>query len=146
MKSKMVIVVYPRKKKLTKEQIIREVAVNSILALLSTGGSINTGRLTFQLTELPMNPGIPIGWFAGDSQFNIEVIRIMKEQDFKTLYYWCKSESEKVPVSLGITDKEESVLVIGPYWGDKIDSLISRSISSISSVRPFTTETIAKKD
>ncbi|MCD6340823.1 MAG: hypothetical protein J7L51_02605 [Desulfurococcales archaeon] len=139
MKSKMVIVVVPREgRKLTKEQTIHEVAINSIMALLNIGGEIKTGQLTFKLTDTPSSSGIPMGWFNGDSQFNIEVIRIMNKDDVKTLHYWCKSEG--IPSSLGNYNGEESVLVIGPSWDQKIEDIMHRSISSDKFIRPLTTE------
>ena len=139
MKSKMVIVIYPRKKgKLTKEQLVRQGAINSIMSLMSISGSLESGRLVFRLSDNPEQPGIPIGWFVGDSHFKTEVIRIMKKEDINTIFYWC--QAEKIPAARGEINSEESVMVIGPYWTRRIDAIISRVISSKGVVRSLTTE------
>lgn len=146
-KSKMVIVAYPRTKKLSKEQLIRQCSITSIMSMMSIGGKIGlSGVLAFQLKDEPgekpiyakgstIENGLPRGWFIGDSQFQLETKRVMKADNYHTLYEWCKRGG--VPVFSGEWDGEPSVMAIGPYWSKEIDELFERAIPLKKDIRDF---------
>lgn len=137
-KSKMVIVVFRRVHKLNKEQSLSQSAITAIMAMMSIGGIVGPdSKLVFELRDEPGGRGLPRGWFIGDSQFAIEVKRIMAQESYHTLYEWCKREG--VPVFSGECDGESSLMVIGPYWENIIDELFVRAVPLEKDLRPFTT-------
>lgn len=135
-KSKIVVVWYPRKKKLTKEQMSLQSVITGDMALMSVGGVIKPdSKLVFELRDGPTSKGLPRGWFSGDSQFNIEGKRVMSPEGYNTLYHWAKGAG--VPVFSGEFLGEPSLMVIGPYWADEIDELFARAIPLKQDIRPI---------
>lgn len=134
-RSKMVIIVFPRNKRLTREQLVKHGAIDGIMSLMSVGGTIESGKLVFELSEDPGKDGIPLNWFTGDSHFRVEVTRVLEEKDYNTLYHWCCEGG--VPVFRGEENGEGAVMVIGPHWEHIIDEIIERAIPSKKAVRQF---------
>jgi len=133
----MYVVLFPREKKLTKAELAKEVAVTTAMALVSSGGIVDSGRLMFRLFRSPDEgaDGVPYGWFAGESNFNVVVIRLLNALDFHTLYEYCNVN--KVPVSRGNYKGDWSCMVIGPYWDRVIEGYLSLSVPQKSNLRRF---------
>lgn len=143
--SKMVIVIYPRTRKLTKEELAEQCSLTAIMAMMSIGGTISQGStLAFDLKDKPGSKGLPRGWFTGDSQFAIETKRVMSAENYHTLYEWCKREG--VPAFSGECSDEPSVMVIGPYWNDTVDELFTRAVPLDKNIRPYSTENVKKTE
>ena len=140
-KSKMVIVMYPRERKMVKEQLVVQAAIAAIMSLMSVGGKIESAvavrglELIFPISDNPEKPGIPQNWFTGDSHFRVEVVRITNNADYQSLYHWCKESS--IPVFRGEEDGEATMMVIGPSWESAIDEMFSRAIPLHGTVRVF---------
>lgn len=140
-KSKMVIVMYPRKRKMVKEQLIMQTAITAIMSLMSVGGKIESAvtpgglELIFPMSDNPEKPGIPQNWFTGDSHFRVEVVRITNDADYQALYHWCKESS--IPVFRGEEDGAATMMVIGPSWENRIDEMFTRAVPLHGTVRVF---------
>ena len=147
-KSKMVIVIYPRKRRMTKEQLVQQAAITGVMSLMSIGGKIeSSGRegggleLRFPISGNPNDPGLPQNWFTGDSHFRVEVKRITNtdvktaRKDYQSLYHWCKEA--KIPVFCGEEDSEATMMVIGPYWVGPIEKILSRAFPFPHTVKDF---------
>lgn len=133
--SKMVVIIYPREKKLTKPQLVHQVAINACMSLVSVSGTIEGDRLAFSLITELEETGIPRNWFMGGSHFHTEAKRVLQAEEVDTIYHWCNQE--EIPASRGELDGEGSVLVVGPYWANLIDDIIERSVAGDSSVREY---------
>ncbi len=138
MNSKMLIVVFPRKKKLTKEQLAIEVARCTSISMVSAGKLDEKGNLHIDLLDYRdqdlRRTGLPREWFNGD--YNVEVSRILEPSIYKFLYYYCNAK--QIPVFNGVLDEEDSCLVIGPYWAEIINEALNFSISRPSQMRTYT--------
>jgi hypothetical protein len=136
-KAKIVVIAAPRTRKLTKGQIFGEGAITGIMSMMSIGGTIEQD-LVFKLRDEPGKVGLPRTWFNGDSQFIKEILRVMNQESYDTLYQWAKTAG--IPAFSGEIDGEPSCMVLGPYWADDIDDLIARAIPIKTDIRPYTTD------
>ena len=141
-RSKMVIVLYPRERKMNKAQIAREVAINAAMAMLSVADhkGMTEALLRFRYGPGESEPSLPVGWFMGgdESGFVVEIKRFPNTNAvnaYNTLYHWCTTE--RLPVSRGELDGEGSCMVIGPYWSEKIDELLDRAFAQDVDMRTF---------
>lgn len=151
-KSKIVVILYPRPNpkeptlfRLSREQIALEVARAMFRAISLFGDIIedpnDIGQKYLRINiseeipdkrmpkEVDPNEGLvkslPERYVSGKEE-DLVVIRMMNSDSYKTLYEWCIRES--VPAYRGSNNEgEDTYMVIGPYWSEKIDELIHRS-------------------
>ena len=137
-RSKLVVVFYPREKKMTKAQIAKEIAVNACMSMMSTVDHRGPKAALMNFGFDPADPqgGLPAEWFGSERLAeSVSLHRAMDSNGYNTLFHWCQSEG--VPAARGELDGEGTCWEIGPYWSEKIDELLERAFVKETSLRDF---------